>query len=58
MIDNHFEQGNVGSCWVLASIVAITNNPKGRQIINNSLVKNTDDSITVTLKGVNKTYNS
>lgn len=56
MIDGHFEQGNVGSCWVLASIVAITNNPKGRQIINNSLQKNTDGSITVTLKGVNKSY--
>jgi len=56
VIDNNFKQGGVGDCWVLASIIAITNNPKGRQIINNSLQRNTDGSVTVTLKGVNKSY--
>lgn len=55
-IDEDFEQGNTGDCWLLASIKAIASRPKGLQILNDSVKVNNDGSVTVTLKGVNKTY--
>ena len=55
-IDEDFEQGNTGDCWLLASIKAIASRPKGLKILNDSIKTNDDGSVTVTLKGVNKTY--
>lgn len=54
--DKDFKQGNTGDCWLLASIKAIANTPKGREILNNSIKVNDDGSVDVTLKGVGKTY--
>ena len=55
-VDADFEQGDIGDCWLLASIKAIANTPKGLEILNNSIKVNNDGSVTVTLKGKNKTY--
>ncbi len=55
-IDEEFEQGSTGDCWLLASIKAIASRPKGLKILNDSIKANDDGSVTVTLKGVNKTY--
>ena len=55
-IDKDFQQGNTGDCWLLASIKAISSRPKGLRILNDSVKVNNDGSVTVTLKGVNKTY--
>lgn len=55
-IDENFSQGNTGDCWLLASIISINNTPMGKEILNKSLEVNNDGSVTVHLKGVNKTY--
>ena len=49
-------QGLTSDCWLLASINSIVKSPKGKQILNNSIKVNNDGSVTVHLKGVNKTY--
>lgn len=55
-IDEEFFQNATGDCWLLASIKAISNSPKGLEILNNSIKVNKDGSVNVTLRGVNKTY--
>ena len=46
-----FEQGNTGDCWLLSSIKAIANNPKGLEILNNMLSVDEAGNVTVTLQG-------
>lgn len=55
-IDADFKQGTTGDCWLLASIKAIANTTKGLEILNDSIKVNKGGSVTVTLKGKNKTY--
>ncbi|MBR6098124.1 hypothetical protein IKP85_00080 [bacterium] len=55
-IDQNFGQGAAGDCWLIAAIKGIAKTPKGKELLNNSIKANPDGSITVTLKGVNKTY--
>lgn len=55
-IDENFQQGNTGDCWLVASIVVLNNTPKGREILNETVKLNSDGSVTVHLKGVNKRY--
>ena len=55
-IDADFAQGVVGDCWALAGIKALAMNPKGLDILNNSLKLDKNGNIQITLKGVNKTY--
>ncbi|MBQ3311780.1 hypothetical protein IJG72_06855 [bacterium] len=55
-INNPNYQGRTGDCWLLSAINEIGNSPKGKQIINDSIKINSDNSITVHLKGVKKTY--
>lgn len=55
-IDKDFKQGYVGDCWLLAAIKGISLKPKGLKILNESLKLNSDGSISVHLKGVDRTY--
>jgi|GEM_PF-4546973 len=55
-IDGDFKQGKIGSCWLLATIKSIANTPKGLEMLNDSIQTNDDGSVTVTLRGVNKSY--
>ncbi len=55
-IDNISYQGGAGDCWLLAAINAIARSKKGLELLNNSLKVNSDGSVTVHLRGVNKTY--
>lgn len=49
-------QGHTGDCWLIASINSIARSPKGKKILDDSIKVNADGSVSVHLKGVNKTY--
>ena len=55
-IDKDFKQGNIGDCWLISSIMALSLQPKGKKILEDSIQTHEDGSVTVTLKGVNKSY--
>ena len=56
-IDQHFRQGNTDDCWLLAAIKALAMQPKGLKILNDSIkVDDKNQTVTVTLKGPNKSY--
>ena len=55
-IDEISYQGDTGDCWLLASINALAKSVKGLELLNNSIKVNKDNSVTVTLRGVNKKY--
>ena len=55
-IDKDFQQGQIGDCWLLASIAAIKRSPKGQEILNNMITDNKDGSYTVKFRGSDKEY--
>ena len=56
-IDGDFKQNAVGDCWLLAGLKSIANNPEALEMLNQNIKYNDKDgSVSVTLKGVNKTY--
>lgn len=55
-IDKDFRQGDIGDCWLISSIMALALQPEGKKILEDSIKVNADGSVTVTLKGVNKSY--
>ena len=56
-IDGNFKQNAVGDCWLLAGIKSIANNPAALEMLNENIKYNDKDgSVSVTLKGANKTY--
>lgn len=55
-IDEEFSQGQTGDCWLVASIKAIAQTPKGLEILNDSLSVDDKGNVTVTLKGAGKSY--
>ena len=56
-IDKDFHQGNIGDCWLIASICAIAANKDGLKILNNCIKKNDDGSYTVKFKGSKESFN-
>lgn len=50
------KQKDEGNCWQLSGINALRVTEKGAEIIKNSIQQNEDGSVTVCLKGVNKSY--
>ena len=48
---NNFKQGNKGDCWLLSSIKALSQIPKGAEIIKNSISQDSCGNVTVTLNG-------
>ncbi len=55
VIDDIYQR-NVGDCWYLSAVNSLKSTESGRQMIQDSITKNDDGSVTVTLKGVNKSY--
>ncbi len=55
VVDNT-KQHDVGDCWVLAGVNALNDTPAGKQMIKNAIKHHPDGSVTVELKGVNKSY--
>ncbi len=53
-IDGNFRQGKTGDCFFLAAVKAAASNPKGREILNETIKKNQDGSWTVKFKGADK----
>ena len=51
-----FKQGNTGDCYLLAGIESLSNTEEGKQIIKESIKRPFWGGVSVTLKGVNKTY--
>ncbi len=49
-------QASIGDCWVLAGTNSLRTSAYGRAMISEAIKQNDDGSVTVTLKGVNKTY--
>ena len=54
--DKDFNQGQVGDCWLLASIIAAKRSPKGLEILNNTIKDNGDGTYTVLFKGADEEY--
>lgn len=52
-----FSQGELGDCWFLSALETLSNTEKGSQIIENAIEKNTDNSYSVTFKGIGASYN-
>lgn len=50
------KQHSVGECWLLSGVNALASTEKGRQIISDAIQHNDDGSVTVTLKGVERSY--
>lgn len=55
-IDSDFEQGQVGDCWLLAVIKAISLKEKGLKTLNDSISVDKNGNVSVYLKGVHKKY--
>ncbi|MBQ6516633.1 hypothetical protein IJI31_05580 [bacterium] len=53
---NDFEQGNTGTCSILATIIALSRTPKGKEILKETVIDNKDGTVTVALKGAGKSY--
>lgn len=56
VIDDTKQQDETGDCWLLSGVNALRTTEKGQKIIKDSIKQNDDGSVTVCLKGVNKSY--
>lgn len=50
------QSDTLGDCWVLCGVNALRTSEEGQKIIKDSIQQNDDGSVTVNLKGVNRTY--
>lgn len=56
IIDDTRQSDTLGDCWLLCGVNSLRTTEQGQQIIKDSIHQNDDGSVTVTLKGVGKTY--
>lgn len=49
-------QGRTGDCWLIAGTNSLARTELGAKMIKDVIHKNDDGSVTITLKGANKTY--
>ncbi len=54
--NQNVNQNLTGDCYLIASIIALSKKPEGAKAIKEMVHENNDGSVTVTLKGVNKSY--
>lgn len=50
------KQASIGDCWVLSGVNSLRTSSVGAAFIEDAIKQNDDGSVTVTLKGVNKSY--
>lgn len=50
------KQHDVGECWALSGVNALNTTSQGQKIIADSIQHNKDGSVTITLKGIKKSY--
>ena len=56
-IDETVSQSSItGDCWLISSIVSMSKDEKGKEIIKNSINVNDDNSVTVSFKGIGVSY--
>lgn len=51
-----FRQGQIGDCWFLGSLRALTYTQYGLNIIKQSVIRENNGNVTVKLRGINKSY--
>ena len=51
-----FGQGATGDCWLLTALISLNSTMSGKQILRDSVKTDADGNITVTFKGINKSY--
>jgi len=56
MIDQNVKQKGTGDCYLIASVIELSQKPAGAKAIKEMITKNPDGSVTITFKGVNKSY--
>ncbi len=56
LIDRDFQQGSVGSCWLLSSIKSLASNSQTAQMLNANITIDEEGNTHVKLLGPNKTY--
>ena len=58
-INGKISNNNSGAngSWIASGLTSLASTPKGAEIINNSIQKNDDKSVTVKFNGINKEYN-
>jgi len=54
---SHTKKGDSADDWLLSGLNSLSYSKEGKQAIKNSIKVNSDESVTVTLKGANKEYN-
>lgn len=55
IIDNTY-QGSTGDCWLLAGVNAVAQTPAGKKILEDAIQIHEDGNVTITLKGVDRSY--